>query len=386
MQQESSSYESISTTAAADTPPPVRSSSMPRWMFGILGLLLVALIAPSVAEKIQYGLTHAQEQAKVDVAREGLHEFNLSLTNLSTSFRLVAQAVGPSVVNVRTHRGRGHGQGSGVIVDETGYIVTNHHVVEGVRTVEIQLSDGRVGVASVIGSDLSTDMAVLKTEMEGLVAAPWGDSDDLYVGDMVWALGSPFGLQRSISFGIVSAKERRGINGGLYQEFLQTDAAVNPGNSGGPLVNIEGKIVGINTAIVGQSYQGVSFSIPSLLAREIYEKLRKDGWIERGYLGMRPGKVSDKYARRLEIDRGKGVLVVYVKRNTPADQAGLQRGDVILSWDGQEVSDPTLMSRSIAATPIGSTLDVEIIRDHSSGPKRMTLEVTVAAKPRDDSL
>ena len=236
------------------------------WVFGIL---LLILLAPSMTYKIQYAITSAKEQAEVDTARENLPQ--LQFDRLSIAFRLLAQAVGPSVVNVRTEQAHGMGQGSGVIVDTEGYIVTNYHVVRGVRAAQIQLSDGRRGPAMVIGMDRATDVAVLKTELDNLIAAEWGDSDELDVGDMVWAIGSPFGLQKSTTFGILSAKERRGITSprsSIYQEFLQTDAAVNPGNSGGPLVNIEGKMIGINTAIVGPSYQGISFAIPSSLARK----------------------------------------------------------------------------------------------------------------------
>jgi S1-C subfamily serine protease len=273
-----------------------------------------------------------------------------------------------------------------VIVDEQGYIVTNYHVVENIRSVKLQLSDGRIGVATVVGADPLVDLAVLKTEMPRLVAAEWGDSDALDVGEMVWALGSPYGLQKSITFGIVSAKERRGIpssRSSLYQEFLQTDAAVNPGNSGGPLVNADGEVVGINTAIFGPAYQGISFSIPSSIARTSYEVLRRDGWVLRGYLGVEPAAVPDRIARPLGLERDQGVLVAKVQSNTPADEAGLLQGDVILSWDGVEHSDPNLLSRAIAATPIGSRVLAEIMRLRNGEPKRQTLTVKVAARPAD---
>ena len=358
------------------------------WVFGALSLLLLAeSIAPSIAGRIQYAITSSKERAEVDVAKE--HLGGLQLNQLSIAFRLLAQAVGPSVVNVRTEQAHGMGQGSGVIVDLEGYIVTNYHVVRGVRTAQIQLSDGRHGPATVIGVDRATDVAVLKTELGNLVAAEWGDSDALDVGDMVWAIGSPFGLQKSTTFGILSAKERRGITSprsSVYQEFLQTDAAVNPGNSGGPLVNIEGKIVGINTAIVGPSYQGISFAIPSSLARKTYETIRRDGFVQRGYLGVQPEKVMDSIARRLGLERNQGVRVGAVEPNTPAQDAGLERGDVILSWNHTEFSDPTLLSRAIAASPIGSEVEVEIVRSSPSGPQRLQLSVTVAARPPMESL
>ncbi len=353
------------------------------WVFA---LLFVVLVAPSIAGRIQYALTAAKERARYDFARE--HHKELNLSQFSNASRLLAQLVGPSVVSVRTNRGRGQGQGSGVIVDAEGYIVTNYHVVDGVDTAEVQLSDGRRGAASVIGRDKLVDVAVLKTELDNLIPAEWGDSDELAVGEMVWALGSPYGLQKSITFGILSAKERRGINNprnSIYQEFLQSDAAVNPGNSGGPLVNAEGKVIGINTAIIGESYQGISFAIPSSIARKSYEQLRRDGWVQRGLLGVKPRRVTDRISHRLGLERDQGVLVVHVMKYTPADDAGMEVGDVILSWDGVEYSDPMLMSRAIAATPIGSKVPVQIVRRGDNGPDRLTLTVTVATRPRDDS-
>jgi len=381
-------------TADSSSEPPVTQRDLLRlrrllWLFG---LLVAVLIAPSVAGKIQYAVTKAKETAQIEVARENLQDFSLS--HFNTASRLLAQYVGPSVVNVSTHSGHSHGEGSGVIVDEEGYIVTNYHVVAGVRTVEIQLSDGRRGQASVVGIDPEVDVAVLKTNLDNLVAAKWGDSDELSVGETVWALGSPFGFQKSITFGILSAKERRGIRsqGGVhrkpsvYEEFLQTDAAVNPGNSGGPLVNLNGEIIGINTAIIGPTYQGISFSIPSVIVRKSYEQLRKDGWVERGYLGIQPSKLPDRAALALGLEKESGVLVLRVEENTPASEAGMRQGDVILSWNGTEFSDPTLMSRAIAATDIGSKVSVEIVRKNDSDVERLTLTVQVAVRPRADSL
>jgi len=355
-----------------------------RRLLWIFGLLLAVLITPSVVDRVQYAATAAKERAQYDVAREVKQEF--SLNGLSDASRLLANYVGPSVVSIRTATRQGEGQGSGVIVDAEGYILTNEHVVRDVKSAEIQLSDGRRGVATVVGADTLVDLAVLKMEMDNLIAAEWGDSDDLDVGEMVWALGSPFGLQKSITFGIVSAKERRGILGdrqrrSLYQEFLQTDAAVNPGNSGGPLVNADGQIVGINTAIIGRSFQGISFSIPSSIARASYEQLRKDGWVVRGYLGVSPIKVPDRVARELGLELDQGVLIVEVLPNTPAQKAGLQRGDVVLQWDGLEYSDPNLLSRAIAATPIGSEVSVKVVRLQRGQSQQLTITVKVAARP-----
>lgn len=349
------------------------------WVFTVL---VIVLVTPSMIYKIEYSRTAARERARLDVARANLKDFKLEQISLGN--RMLAQSVQPSVVNISTSRGSDQGQGSGVIVDKDGYIVTNNHVVLGVDTAEIKLSDGRRSTASVVGVDLLTDLAVLKTELKDLVPAEWGDSDELQVGDLVWAFGSPFGLEKSITSGILSAKERRGITGTrVIQEFLQTDAAVNPGNSGGPLVNNEGKIVGINTAILGSAYQGISFAIPSELARASYEQVREHGYVLRGFLGVKPEEVPDDVARELNLDRGRGVFVTQVDRNTPASDAGLRPYDVILSWNGEEFSDPTLLSRAIAATPIGTDVPVELVRSASDGPKKVELQVKVSARPKD---
>ncbi|MEM8943920.1 MAG: trypsin-like peptidase domain-containing protein [Planctomycetota bacterium] len=358
-----------------------------RRLLWVFGLLLAVLIAPYVVERLQYASTAGKERAMYDVAREMKDEF--SLNEISMASRTLANFVGPSVVNLHTHGRRGEGEGSGVIMDAEGYILTNYHVVQRVSSVQVLLSDGRRKTATVVGADPLVDLAVLKTELTDLTPAEWGDSDALDVGEMVWALGSPFGFEKTITFGIVSAKERRGIRDSygrrkIHQEFLQTDAAVNPGNSGGPLVNADGEVVGINTAIIGQSFRGISFSIPSSIARKSYEEIRQNGWVERGYLGVQPVKTPDEVARLLGLQRDQGVYLVEVRKNTPADDAGFYVHDVILTWDGTEYSDPTLLSRAIAATPIGSEVQVEVARMQGNQPARKTLTVRVATRPPDN--
>lgn len=351
------------------------------WIFA---LLTVVLVAPSIIGRVEYARTAARERARLDVARENLTDFNLE--QISAAYRMIAQVVGPSVVSIRTSRGVAEGQGSGVIVDRDGYIVTNNHVMEGVDTAEIQLSDGRRGSASVIGVDPLTDIAVLKTELGDLVEAEWGNSDELEVGDLVWAVGSPYGLQKSVTSGILSATERRGIagTGKVIQEFLQTDAAVNPGNSGGPLVDVHGQVVGINTAIFGSAYQGISFAVPSALAKASYNQLREHGYVLRGFLGVTPEDVPDELARTLDLERGEGVWVFRMNADTPASDAGMRPDDVILTWNGEKFSDPTLLSRAIAGTAIGTEVPVTIVRATRTGPKKMELTVKVAARPRDE--
>jgi serine protease Do len=264
--------------------------------------------------------------------------------------------------------------------------------VSGARSISVHLTDGRVTPATVVGADSITDLAVLKIDAPNLIAAEWGDSEELQVGDLVWALGSPFGLERSFTFGIVSAKARRSGSlaaRNLYQEYLQTDAAVNPGNSGGPLINIEGKVVGINAAIFGASYQGISFAIPSSVAQSQYHVLKAKGWIERAYLGIQPVAVPQYIQEQLGLAIGEGVYVGHVEPEAPAERAGIHTGDVILKWNDFAATDPTLLSRAIAATKVGSTAKVRLARvEPKSGdtePKRAELELSVEVERHPDS-
>src|SRR4051812_19720464 len=257
--------EQSATAQPGSTPEIQRERSRSRRQSGALILLLaffvLLLAGPFLVGRFVYETKFNELKAGYDVATGTLEHLKSRLNDLELASRLVAKRVEPSVVSIVRAGGRFHGrefegQGSGVIVDKAGYIITNFHVVEGAKKVQVRLSDRRVTEADVVGSDSMTDIAVLKIALGDLIAAEWGDSDKLEVGDLVWALGSPYGLERSLTFGIVSAKSRRSgtfAEGSYspYKEYLQTDAAVNPGNSGGPLVNIEGQIIGINAAIFG---------------------------------------------------------------------------------------------------------------------------------------
>ncbi len=207
---------------------------------------------------------------------------------------------------------------------------------------------------------------MIKIDADGLIPAPWGDSDALPVGAPVWAVGNPYGLDRSVTFGIISAKSRRGFSANPYQEFLQTDAAVNPGNSGGPLVNVQGEVVGINTAIVGKSYQGISFAIPSETAHHIYDQLRANHHVVRGYLGVQlaqEGEITPQLAQKLGLKDTHGALVKQVVAGGPADKAGIEPGDVIVEWNGHPVDSDTTLKLMIARTEVGSEVDCVILRD-----------------------
>ncbi len=337
-------------------------------------LALVRLNIGAIVEEVCYALERGKQRASSEGARAQLAQ----LEDTSAAFRLIAKSIGPCVVHIDTLRatetaqGEGdaawsrkleaNGQGSGLIVDPDGYILTNHHVIKDASEIIVRLSDGRhVRGATVIGVDPLTDLAVLQINIDGLQSAPWGDSRTLEVGDWVLAVGNPFGLDRSVTAGIVSAKGRRNVVHNMpYQDFLQTDAAVNPGNSGGPLINLQGEVVGINTAIVGSSFQGVSFAIPSEIAQEVYARLRHQGHFRRGWLGVALEEITPDRAIELGVP-ADGVLVTDVV-GQPARQAGLQTGDIVLSWNSEAVKTPNELSWKVARTGAGTTASMTIRR------------------------
>jgi serine protease Do len=376
---------------SAASPGAERESGRSSRQIGALWLLLLTFImllaGPFLVGRFVYEKTYNELKAGYDVATGTLGTLKPRLNDLEMASRLVAKRVEPSVVSITRPTGTSlDGQGSGVIVDKAGYIITNFHVVSGVDKVQVRLSDRRVTEATVVGTDSMTDIALLKINLDNLIPAEWGDSDKLEVGDLVWALGSPYGLERSLTFGIVSAKSRRSssyISRSLYQEYLQTDAAVNPGNSGGPLVNIEGEVVGINAAIFGSSYQGISFSIPSLIAKERYEQLRAKGHIERAWLGIMPLDVPEEIRTKYGLQLGEGVLVGTVEAEAPAGKAGVHPGDIILKWNEHLATDPTLLSRAIAATEIGSTAKLVLVRRDGKDQKQLDFNVKVELRPQD---
>ena len=250
--------------------------------------------------------------------------------------------------------------------------------------IEVRLADGRRLPAKVVGQDRQTDLAVLKVGAKDLIAAEWGDSDNVDVGAPVWAVGSPFGLESSITFGIISAKHRAGKAGNHYQDFLQTDAAVNPGNSGGPLVDADGKIIGINTAILGEAYQGVSFAVPSSVARRVYERILRDGYVRRGWLGAKPTDMTDELAKELQLEATNGALVMEVVRGqednvSPARRAGIEVRDIIVLWGEQPIESAADLFSAVGATDVGTVIDVTVVRKG----QRLVLPVRVGERPRN---
>lgn len=382
--------------AANRLPATTVSTPLLRFLTGLsillVSMLILRFVVPYFAEPIQYAITRGRQRAEYDTAGQALQ--SMKLEQISQAYQLVSQRVAPSVVNINVasvveipqsddlsslfgpRMRQAQGQGSGVVVDAAGFILTNNHVVANATEIQVSLSDGRVVNAETVGLDPLTDLALLKINADKLTPAEWGDSNSLEVGALVWAVGSPFGLQHSITAGILSGKNRQGLAGSIYHDFLQTDAAVNPGNSGGPLVDVRGRVIGINTAIYGDAYQGISFAIPANEARAVYERLRTEGRVERGMLGVGLEDVSPEVARRFQIVANRGVLVVQVASGSPAEKAGFQAGDVILQWDGKPVENSILLSRWIARAKIGSKVEIAVQR----GGQKLTLSAEIAPR------
>jgi len=273
------------------------------------------------------------------------------------------------------------GIGSGVIIDEAGIVLTNNHVVAGDGEVTVRTHDGRTFVATNVWTDPKTDLAVLKIEdASGLVAATLGDSDQTEIGDWVMALGQPFGLESTVTAGIISAKHR-GIGITARENFLQTDAAINPGNSGGPLVNLRGEVIGINTAIHSRSggNDGIGFAVPSNLARWVSDQLVSTGTVRRAYLGVGIQMVSEDLATAMSVSPRGGVLVTDVHPDTPAAKAGFEPGDVIVRFGNKMVDTPQALQLAVERSTIGQNVSVEIVRDG----KPMTLTYEGTEQPGD---
>ena len=272
------------------------------------------------------------------------------------------------------------GQGSGFIVDKRGYILTNNHVVGDADLIKVRLFDGREFKAKIVGTDPQSDVAVIKIDAdEDLPILPLGDSDRIKVGEWVIAVGNPFGLNESVTVGVVSAKGRNRIGINDYEDFIQTDAAINPGNSGGPLINIMGEAVGMNTAIFSRSggYMGIGFAIPINMAKAVMHQLIEKGKVVRGWLGVVIQEIDEELARSFGLEKPQGVLVAEVADDSPAARGGIKQGDVILELDGRKVKDVGDLRNRIALTPPGTKVKLLILRD---GKKKL-LVVKVGEKP-----
>jgi serine protease Do len=253
--------------------------------------------------------------------------------------------------------------GTGFIISSDGYILTNNHVVNGADEVMVKLSDGREVKGEIKGADEKVDLALIKiSEKERLPFAELGDSDTLEVGEWVMAIGNPFGLSHTVTAGIVSAKGRV-IGSGPYDDFIQTDASINPGNSGGPLFNAEGRVIGVNTAIIAGGGGGIGFAIPISMAKTIVSQLRESGKVTRGYLGVRFQPLTADLAKSFGLESDKGALIASVEKDTPAEKAGLKAGDVIVEFDGKPIAEGSELPRYVAATPVDKKVRIVIYRD-----------------------
>ena len=327
---------------------------------------------------------------------------------LEEAFTTVADRVTPAVVNVSTvprkqsaeetperfreffgeefyerffrrrPREEARASGSGVLVDPRGYVLTNNHVIENAQDITVRLSDGRKFTAKLVGRDPKTDLAVLKVDAPALLpVAELGDSDQLRVGQWAIAIGNPFGLDRTVTVGIVSATARNRVGVATYENFIQTDASINPGNSGGPLLNLDGKVIGINTAIVAAG-QGIGFSIPINQAKEVMRQLIASGRVVRGWLGIAIQDVTDELAGTFGVK--EGVLVAEVMKGGPAEAAGVRQGDVIVELNGAPIKEVPELQRRVAAVAPGQPVKLKVIRDR----KPVTLAVTVSEMPGDE--
>jgi len=280
---------------------------------------------------------------------------------------------------------RQEGAGSGVIVDKDGYILSNNHVVENADTIKVTLNDGREFKAKVVGRDPKTDIAVLKIEAKNLPYITLADSEKIEVGDVCLAVGNPFGIGQTVTKGIVSAMGRQNVGVGTdYEDYIQTDAAINPGNSGGALVDAEGRLIGINTAILSRSggNQGIGFAVPVNMARDVMQSLVTNGKVVRGYMGVHIQTMNADLARKFDLPNDHGALISDVEPKGPAEKAGIKSGDVITEYNHKPVSDSSHLRLQVAETTPGTTVPVQILRDG----KKETLELTVKELPGTEEL
>lgn len=298
-------------------------------------------------EEIQTVITNLAEQAKPSV---------VNLFPLSSATGLIREGG-------RDRSPNGSGSGSGLIVDSDGYIVTNNHVIGDATEIEVRFFDKTKLIAQVVGKDPDTDLALLKVAAgRPLPSARFGDSSGVKVGQWVLAVGNPFGLDRTVTLGVVSGIGRENINLSRYENFIQTDASINPGNSGGPLFNLHGEVIGINTAIINFA-QGIGFAIPSNMAKQVIEQLLAKGKVVRGWLGIGIQPLTPELAKKFGVTEHEGVLVNEVFEKDPAAAAGIKPGDIILSIDGAVVDSPNKLSRLIGTLTPGATAKIEVIRD-----------------------
>ena len=325
------------------------------------------------------------------------------------AFTNVSKKVTPSVVNISTvsrkkivqpffemnpffedffggpQTRRDKSLGSGFLISRDGYIVTNDHVVRDAESIQVKLSNDKIYDAKVVGGDPKTDIAVIKISVTDLPAAVLGDSDKLEVGQWAIAIGNPFGLDRTMTVGVISATGRSNVGIETYENFIQTDASINPGNSGGPLLNVYGEVIGINTAIVAAG-QGIGFAIPINMAKPVFAQLIQKGSVSRGYMGVTIQPVTEELALSFGLKQSRGALVNNIIKGSPADRAGILQGDVIIALNGSEVKDPSHLQRLVGEAGIGKAVRVTVFREGKTMELNMTLaNADSAPKQRRDS-
>jgi serine protease Do len=271
--------------------------------------------------------------------------------------------------------------GSGVIVSPDGYIITNNHVVEKAEEIKVTLLDRRTFKGKIVGADPKTDIALVKIDADNLPTLRWSDSEKLQVGEFVLAIGNPYGLSHTVTMGIISAVGRANVGIADYEDFIQTDAAINPGNSGGPLVNIKGELIGINTAIFSRTggYQGIGFAVPSNMARLVMDQLVQNGKVIRGWIGVTIQELTPELTQTFGLKKSNGALVSDVEKGSPAERAGIVRGDIILEFNGKEVKDVSSLRNMVAQSKRGSEVSIRIFR---SG-KEYTVKVVIVDLPKE---
>jgi serine protease Do len=375
--------------------------------FGVLNLVILLLLLVLAMDLAVFSESSA--------AMSGISEQSVDLlTRTGRAMAEISGAVKPAIVNISTTRTvkiqggmdvfddpffrqffgdnlnrqrqqprerKSAGLGSGVIVSSDGYIVTNFHVVKDADEIKVTLSDRKEFKGKVVGSDPKTEISIVKIDAVGLPTIAWGDSSRLDVGEIVLAVGSPYGLNQTVTMGIVSAIGRANVGIADYEDFIQTDAAINPGNSGGALVNIKGELVGINTAIYSTSggYQGIGFAIPSNMIKSIMESLVNKGKVVRGWLGVSIQKITAELSRQFSGKADSGVLVSDTTENGPADRAGIKRGDIITEYDGRKVEEPYQIRNMVANNAPGEEHTIKIMREG----KPITLIAVIGELPVD---
>jgi serine protease DegQ len=372
---------------------------------GLALWFIVATLKPDWAPRA--GIGGGAQQVRLNNSNVPMQEAIAPPGPHQGSYRQASQRAMPSVVNIFTSKGakpsnnplmedpllrrffgdrqgeqeeKQFSLGSGVIISPKGYILTNNHVVESADEIEIALADGRKAVAKLVGTDPETDLAVIKVDIKDLPAITLAQLDQTRVGDVVLAIGNPFGVGQTVTMGIVSALGRNHLGINTFENFIQTDAAINPGNSGGALVDTNGNLLGINTAIYSRTggSLGIGFAIPVSTVRTVMESIIRTGQVVRGWIGVEPQDITPELAESFKLERKSGTIIAGVLRNGPADRAGMRPGDILIEVDGQPVKDTTEMLNVIAQLQPGKKAAMKVLRKNAEA----SLDVTVGTRPK----